>query len=331
MKGARVMDRTQHKYTYFYEFDRIHRGVYNDILVDPPWKYNDSRGGNTKAWGGTDAHYPTMTQDQMKELPVGDLAGKFACLWMWSTMPFLPDAIELMEAWGFKYTTVAFVWVKVNSKRWESCEEWPGMMKELAKCGQDDWKSLVGMFFERMVVKGLGSWTKSNVEVVLLGKKGRPKRKDRKQRQIIFHPRGEHSAKPPQAIRRIEKIRSHTQWKIELFSRGRPWGWDAWGNENHGCPDRSHFDEHSLTLYFPTPTWSIWPKGEAPETSGRIKVMETLFTDEKELEFNWKDEEDGKEEGEQPEPTDFEQNGNYTGGEEIQPSGEEGGDSDEPG
>ena len=121
---------------------------------------------------------------------------------MWTTFPTLPDAFRVMEAWGFTYKTVAFVWVKKY------------------KCG----KNYVGM----------GAYTRANAEICLLGTTPnfRPSDHIKKHsvQQIIEAPIQEHSKKPEEARQRIVELMGDVP-RIELFARQRSPGWDAWGNE----------------------------------------------------------------------------------------------------
>lgn len=122
---------------------------------------------------------------------------------MWATFPNIGEAIKVMEAWGFKYKTAAFVWVKKN-----------------AKSGGN--------------YMGLGAYTRANAEVCLLGitqgfKAGNMV-KSHSVRQVIESPFQGHSTKPDEARRRIVELLGDVP-RIELFARQRAEGWDAWGNE----------------------------------------------------------------------------------------------------
>ena len=93
-------------------------------------------------------HYPTMTIEDIKALPVSDLAADDCALFLWITMPMLCEAWGVMEAWGFTYKTAAFVWIKLNTKA-------------------------------DSVYWGMGHWTRANAELCLLATRGTPRR-DRK-------------------------------------------------------------------------------------------------------------------------------------------------------
>lgn len=130
---------------------------YQIIYADPPWKYDRSKGE-----GVAERYYPTMSVSELSELPIAELADKDAVLFMWATFPKLNEALQLIKAWGFKYKTVAFVWLKQN-------------------------KSGIGWFY------GLGFWTRGNAEICLLATKGKPKRKSPCVHQFIISPLRRHS------------------------------------------------------------------------------------------------------------------------------------------
>ena len=98
-------------------------------------------------------------------MPVADLAAKDSALFLWATFPQLPEALRLIQAWGFTYKSVAFVWLKQNRKS-------------------------PGWFY------GLGFWTRGNAEVCLLATRGHPKRQAANVHQFIISPVREHSRKP---------------------------------------------------------------------------------------------------------------------------------------
>ena len=149
--------------------------------------------------GYIERHYPTMELEQITDLPVKELADRDAILFLWTTLPMIQEALQVIEAWGFEYKTTAFVWVK------------------LARHSN-------GIFW------GLGYWTRSNVEICMLATKGHPKRVAKNIHQVIISHVEEHSKKPAEARRRIEALMGDVP-KIELFARRPARGWDVWGNE----------------------------------------------------------------------------------------------------
>ena len=105
-----------------------------------------------------------------------------------------------MEKWGFKYKTIAFVWLKKTSTG--------------------------------KTVLNFAPHTLKSTEICLLGIKGSMKdyKKSNNVRQLIEAERKEHSRKPNEARLRIEELYPDAV-KIELFARINPKGWDVWGNE----------------------------------------------------------------------------------------------------
>ena len=169
---------------------------YSIIYADPPWSYNDKLGNSPKMGGIT---YPTMSLAEIKAMPIASLAEKDAGLFIWATMPLLREALEVIDAWGFKYTTCAFTWVKQNPS------------------GEG-------------IYSGLGHWTNSNAELCLFAKRGAPKRQAKNIKQIVMSPRGRHSAKPAEVRDRIVALLGDMP-RIELFARETAEGWDSWGNQ----------------------------------------------------------------------------------------------------
>ena len=167
---------------------------YQVIYADPPWSYRRGKGQ-----GAAQNHYPTMTDQDLYQLPVSSLADKNCVLFLWCTFPKLSEALNLINAWGFTYKTVAFVWVKQN-------------------------KSGKGYFW------GLGWWTRSNAEICLLAVKGKPKRKNAGIHQLILSPVEQHSKKPDIVRDKIVSLTGDVP-RIELFARQTTPGWDVWGNE----------------------------------------------------------------------------------------------------
>ena len=167
---------------------------YSVIYADPLWRYERS-----KVQGAAEKHYPTMGIDELCALPVPELAAKDCALFLWATFPQLPEALRLIHAWGFRYRTVAFVWLKRNRK-------------------SPSW------FY------GMGYWTRSNAEICLLATKGKPKRQSAGVHQLLISPIEQHSKKPDAAREKIVALMGDLP-RIELFARQKTPGWDIWGNE----------------------------------------------------------------------------------------------------
>lgn len=176
---------------------------YSTILADPPWTFKAwSQKGVTR---GASQHYATMKTKDICALPVADIAEKDCVLLLWAVMPQLPEALRVIEAWGFKFKTVGFTWMKQNQNA-------PRLFYDAAD-----------------IFKGMGYWTRSNCELCLLGTRGNPKRIKTDVAQAIFAPLREHSRKPAEIYERIERLVGGPY--LELFARKRHPGWDAWGRE----------------------------------------------------------------------------------------------------
>lgn len=169
-------------------------GKYQIIYADPAWKYWS--GG----WKNQEQHYTTMDLEEIKQLPVQDISDENCILFLWATFPYLKETIEVMESWGFNYSTVGFVWVKKT------------------KTGKKDFHF------------GCGSWTRANAEICIIGIKGSIERKDAGISQIIYEPVQEHSKKPDVVRDKIIQLVGNLP-RIELFAREKIKGWDSWGNE----------------------------------------------------------------------------------------------------
>lgn len=172
-------------------------GKYTVIYADPPWHYRvwSKKGAGRSA----KSHYSTMPLEEIKALPVHLLAAKDCALFLWVTFPLLQEAWPLMDAWGFCYKSVAFVWVKLNRKA-------------------------------PTLFTGMGYWTRANAEICLLATRGHPKRHNAGVHQVILSHIEEHSKKPEEARSRIVRLMGDVS-RIELFARSRAPGWDVWGNE----------------------------------------------------------------------------------------------------
>lgn len=175
---------------------------YSIIYADPPWAYNH-KGTKNKKRGHADQHYGVMTDAEISALPVKNIKTDDAFCFIWATFPRIHSAIHVMEVWGFKYTTAAFVWVKKNKKN-----------------NTNFW--------------GMGKYTRANAEVCLLGISEKTKCmsqiKNHGIHQIIEAPIEEHSKKPDIVREKIIQLLGDLP-KVELFARQKTEGWDVWGNE----------------------------------------------------------------------------------------------------
>lgn len=180
---------------------------YQIIYADPPWEYKDKK-NNDPAMGGIT--YPTMSLEELCSLPIAKIADKDCALFLWVTMPQLEVVFEVIRAWGFRYITCAFNWIKLN-------------------------RDGVGIY------SGLGHWVNGNAELCLFCKKGQPKRQAKNVKQIMFSPLRQHSRKPEEARERILKLLGDLP-RIELFARRKVEGWDAIGFDIDGQDIKGSLD-----------------------------------------------------------------------------------------
>ncbi len=174
-----------------------HLTQYGVILADPPWSYDN--GGN----GAAKNHYPTMTQAEICALPVATFAAADAVLLMWATWPHLPDALEVISAWGAKYIT-GFPWVKVTD------------------VSQTLWGEItVTPHF------GIGFWARGASEPLLIAKWGKPS-PPTANFVGLFSAIQRHSRKPDTVYHYAESLNGPY---LEMFARRPRAGWDTWGNE----------------------------------------------------------------------------------------------------
>ncbi len=191
---------------------RLPTGQYGVIYADPPWQYKMySEAGHEKS---PQAHYECMSLDELKAMRddvVFATAQDAACI-MWAVFPMLPQALELMEHWGFTYIT-------------------GGSWNKLTATGKRCF--------------GAGYILRGSSELFLIGRHGAPKIKNKATRNCLFTGdapknlneigiqlnslRREHSRKPDEMILTIENL-FHGPY-LELFSRQQRNGWDCWGNE----------------------------------------------------------------------------------------------------
>lgn len=165
-------------------------GTYEVIYADPPWSYDNS--GFTQSAA---SQYPTMSIEEICNLDVSALTNNRSVLFMWATSPLLPEAFEVIKAWGFEYKA-SMVWIKDRS---------PGM----------------------------GWWVNTKHELLLMASKPSAEKVNhpaKKFDSVITAPVTRHSAKPDVFYKLIEEMYDGT--KIELFARNKREGWDNWGNEN---------------------------------------------------------------------------------------------------
>lgn len=173
---------------------------YNIIYADPAWTFKNYN--NKKSNTNADHHYSCMSLEDIKKLPVGDIADKNCVLLMWCTDPLLHKQIPIVKKWGFTYKTVGFHWVKTNKNK-----------------------------SKNLYAVGTGYWTRANNEICILATKGKISRvKGSNVHRLVVADREGHSKKPDIIRDKIVELCGDLP-RIELFARQKVEGWDCWGNE----------------------------------------------------------------------------------------------------
>ena len=172
---------------------------YKTIYADPPWQFQN-RTGKVAPEHKRLSRYATMKLDEIKKLPVSEVAAEKSHLYLWVPNALLPNGLEVMKAWGFEYKT-NIIWEKIR------------------KDGMPDGR-------------GVGFYFRNVTEVLLFGIKGtnnRTLQAGRSQVNLIRSRKKEHSRKPDEFISLIESCSSGPY--LELFARGDRENWDMWGDQ----------------------------------------------------------------------------------------------------
>lgn len=170
------------------------------VLADPPWQFQNRTGKMAPEHARLN-RYPTMTLQDICDLPVADVVADTAHLYMWVPNALLPDGLKVMENWGFSYKS-NIIWYKIR------------------KDGGPD-------------RRGVGFYFRNVTEILLFGVRGKNARTEklgRTQENIISAMKREHSRKPDEQYPLIEGCSNGP--RLEMFARGPREGWTVWGNQS---------------------------------------------------------------------------------------------------
>lgn len=174
---------------------------YKLIYADPPWQFSNKNTGGSMS-SSADAKYNTMTIEDLKNLDIESLCDDDCVLIMWWVGSMPQEAIDLVNAWGFKLKNMnGFVWKKLT-------------------------KRLLDFF-------GMGFWTRAGSESAIIATRGKPKPASRSVRAVHSAVVGRHSEKP-QKFRDLAVELVGDVPRLEMFSRGEFEGWDVFGNQCEG-------------------------------------------------------------------------------------------------
>lgn len=172
---------------------------YRTIYADPPWQFSNRTGKMAPEHKRLN-RYSTMKLEDIKKLPVSEVADEKSHLYLWVPNALLPQGLEVMKAWGFEYKT-NIVWEKIR------------------KDGMPDGR-------------GVGFYFRNVTEILLFGIKGdknRTLQAGRSQVNLVRSIKREHSRKPDEIISLIESCSPGPY--LEMFARGDRENWDMWGNQ----------------------------------------------------------------------------------------------------
>lgn len=196
---------------------------YQVILADPAWKYNSRAHHETRFRGGACGHYDLMSTADICKIPVSTWADDNAVLFLWACFPMLADAFRVIEAWGFSYKTCGFTWLKANPKTpspffgvgyYTKSNAEPCLLATRGAVEMTPWGAAEGEA-ETCLLATRGGVLKPAVNTVS---------------QVIVAARSEHSAKPDEAMDRIDAMYPDAA-RLELFARRQRANWTCWGGE----------------------------------------------------------------------------------------------------
>ena len=174
-------------------------GGFSTVLADPPWRFANRTGKVAPEHRRLD-RYSTMSLDAIKAMDVQSVLAPNAHLYLWVPNALLPDGLEVMKAWGFRYVS-NIVWAKRR------------------KDGGPDGR-------------GVGFYFRNVTELLLFGVRGsmRTLQPGRSQVNMIETRKREHSRKPDEQYGLIEACSPGAY--LELFARHARPGWTVWGDES---------------------------------------------------------------------------------------------------
>jgi len=194
--------------------NEVGRRKFYTVLADPPWQFTN-RTGKMAPEHKRLSRYPTMSLQEIKDLPVEAIVKDTAHLYLWVPNALLAEGLEVMDHWGFTYKT-NLVWYKIR------------------KDGGPD-------------RRGVGFYFRNVTEMILFGVRGKNARTlqpGRSQENVISSRKREHSRKPDEQYDLIESCSPGPY--LEMFARGPRKGWFAWGNQaDEYTPDWDTYSNHS--------------------------------------------------------------------------------------
>lgn len=175
---------------------------YKVILCDAPWSYRNKNTGGSMSSGSANK-YSTLSMEDIKNLPISEISDKNSVLYLWATTPLLPEALEVLQYWGFKYKTALY------------------------------WRKIMSL--------GMGFWYRGQVEMLLMGVRGNLKAFRIQKPNFIQTKVRKHSQKPDEFYDLIEENKLTP--RIELFATSKRKGWTSIGYEIDGLDIREAMEK----------------------------------------------------------------------------------------
>ncbi len=198
----------------------LKRKKFQTILADPPWQFTN-RTGKMAPEHKRLSRYPTLSLQEIMDLPVATVVTEPAHLYLWVPNALLPEGLQVLRAWGFEYKS-NIIWYKVR------------------KDGGPD-------------RRGVGFYFRNVTEIILFGVRGKNARTlppGRTQANILTTRKREHSRKPDEQYELIESCSPGPY--LELFARGSRKGWSSWGNQAEAYePDWPTYKHNSASVIVP--------------------------------------------------------------------------------
>lgn len=205
------------------------------IIADPPWSFSDSL-TMSKVKRGASSNYDTMTLQDLKDLPVKDIADDDSVLLLWVPSSLLTDGLDVMKAWGFKQTQT-HIWVKTKKNPFKYIHK--DILLSLKKIPENGLRKFVDELVSKFSINnilafGMGRLFRQTHEILLVGVRGKIYKhlKNKSQRSVHFSPATKHSIKPEILHNMLDKMFPDLlDNKLELFARRQVAGWFCLGNE----------------------------------------------------------------------------------------------------
>jgi N6-adenosine-specific RNA methylase IME4 len=167
---------------------------YNTIVLDPPWNISSKGKDKDRPNRKRKLDYITMSIDEIKSIPLDQVANIGCHVYCWTTNKFLKEAFDVFESWNVNYH-LTLVWTKPN-----------GIMP------------CYGYKFA--------------TEFCLFGFYGKPMQKFQSMAKLNWFENPSikpHSTKPQKFFSLVDEMSPSP--KVELFARQKRQGWSSWGNE----------------------------------------------------------------------------------------------------